>query len=187
MFTIFLEFFSVQLKLEMGQLLAANIFIFYIFFSPEDGDLVAILQLGQHRPQLLVLLLHDVHRQVHHRLVDALGRRFKLNNSSRSCFDKILKTCAVWIISTISASFRWVSSTPVPGSITCFRSWSKTSRLPIHFQNQVRQGPADHPLPQSCCQHQQLGKEGGQPTLVPATRTFRKVPHFPWVACYELN
>ena len=42
--------------------------------APEDGDLVAVLQLGEHRPQLLVLLLRDVHRQVHHRLVDALGK-----------------------------------------------------------------------------------------------------------------
>ena len=45
-----------------------------IFWSaPEDGDLVAVLQLGQHRPQLLVLLLRNVHRQVHYGLVDALG------------------------------------------------------------------------------------------------------------------
>ena len=48
-------------------------FCLAIFWSaPEDGDLVAVLQLGQHRPQLLVLLLRDVHRQVHYGLVDAL-------------------------------------------------------------------------------------------------------------------
>ena len=39
---------------------------------PEDGDLVAVLELGEHRPQLLLLLLTNVDRQVHDRLVDAL-------------------------------------------------------------------------------------------------------------------
>ena len=45
-----------------------------IWYAPEDGDLVAILELGEHRPQLLILLLSNVHWQVHHRLVDALGK-----------------------------------------------------------------------------------------------------------------
>ena len=48
-------------------------FFWHFLSAPEDGDFVAVLQLGQHRPQLLVVLLRDVHRQVHHRLVDALG------------------------------------------------------------------------------------------------------------------
>ena len=43
-----------------------------LFYPPEDGDLVAVLELGEHRPQLLLLLLTNVHRQVHDRLVDAL-------------------------------------------------------------------------------------------------------------------